>query len=82
MNTTAHLTDRQQDVLTRIALGRSHAVIAAELHLSTKTVDNHASAVYRALGITNVADATRAAIARELVTMPTMERDSVARERA
>lgn len=57
------LTDREREVLTLIARGRSNAQIAEELSISLKTVRNHASNIFNKL---QVADRAQAAIrARE-----------------
>jgi DNA-binding NarL/FixJ family response regulator len=57
------LTEREREILTLIARGRSNAQIAEELSISLKTVRNHASNVFNKL---QVADRTQAAIrARE-----------------
>lgn len=57
------LTEREREILSRIARGRSNAEIAEELTLSLKTVRNHASNIYNKL---QVADRTQAALrARE-----------------
>lgn len=46
-----HLTKRQREVLALIAEGRSNASIAAALHLTEKSVVNHISRLYDALGL-------------------------------
>jgi DNA-binding NarL/FixJ family response regulator len=57
------LTDREREVLSLIAQGRSNGQIAERLSLSLKTVRNHVSNV---LGKLQVADRAQAAIrARE-----------------
>lgn len=57
------LTEREREILTLIARGRSNAQIAEELTISLKTVRNHASNIYNKL---QVADRAQAAIrARE-----------------
>ncbi len=57
------LTEREREILSRIARGRSNAEIADELSISLKTVRNHASNIFNKL---QVADRTQAAIrARE-----------------
>ena len=57
------LTEREREILTLIARGRSNAEIADDLTLSLKTVRNHASNIYNKL---QVADRTQAALrARE-----------------
>ena len=53
------LTEREREVLALIAGGRSNAEISAELYLSLKTVQNHASNIFRKL---RVADRVQAAI--------------------
>jgi RNA polymerase sigma factor (sigma-70 family) len=57
------LTEREREILTLIARGKTNAEIAAELTISLKTVRNHVSNIYSKL---QVADRTQAAIrARE-----------------
>ena len=57
------LTEREEEILVRIARGSSNAEISAELFLSLKTVQNHVSNIFRKL---RVADRVQAAIrARE-----------------
>lgn len=51
------LTERERDVLHRIAAGRSNDEIAGELHVSNKTVRNAVSAIYAKLHATGRADA-------------------------
>lgn len=51
------LTDRERDILHRIAAGRSNDEIAGEVHLSSKTVRNAVSAIYAKLHATGRADA-------------------------
>lgn len=45
------LTEREREILELIARGRTNAQIAAELHLSVRTVRNYASAVFRKLQV-------------------------------
>ena len=45
------LTDREQDVLLRLARGRSNTEIARELFLSEATVKTHVAHVLRKLGL-------------------------------
>lgn len=57
------LTEREREILTLIARGRSNAEIAEELVISLKTVRNHASNIFNKLQVT---DRTQAALrARE-----------------
>jgi pimeloyl-ACP methyl ester carboxylesterase/DNA-binding CsgD family transcriptional regulator len=56
------LTDRQADVLRRVAHGRSDKQIARDLSLSPRTVEMHVAAALRALGCRTRAEATRCAV--------------------
>jgi DNA-binding NarL/FixJ family response regulator len=49
----SELSDREIEVLTLIANGKDNAVIAAELHISPKTVKNHISNILMKLQIDN-----------------------------
>ena len=51
------LTDRERDIVHRIASGRTNDEIAGELHVSNKTVRNAVSAIYAKLHATGRADA-------------------------
>jgi DNA-binding NarL/FixJ family response regulator len=51
------LTERERDVLELIAGGRNNAEIAAQLHLSTKTVRNHVSNIFHKLQVADRAQA-------------------------
>ncbi len=51
------LTEREADVLTRMADGRSNAEIAAECFLSEKTVKNHVNHIFAKLGARSRAEA-------------------------
>lgn len=51
------LTDREREILTLIAWGRSNREIAAELYLSLKTVRNHVSNIFGKLQVANRAEA-------------------------
>jgi DNA-binding CsgD family transcriptional regulator len=57
----AGLTARELEVLQLLADGRSNADIAAQLVLSTRTVDHHVSALLGKLGVERRGDAARAA---------------------
>lgn len=56
-NAFPDLTDRERDILHRIAAGRTNDEIAGELHVSNKTVRNAVSAIYAKLHATGRADA-------------------------
>ncbi|MFF3651793.1 response regulator [Streptomyces sp. NPDC002181] len=45
------LTNRERDVLERIAAGKSNAAIARELVLASKTISNRVSAIFGKLGV-------------------------------
>lgn len=62
------LTNRERDVLRRIAEGLRSREIADALHLSLKTVETHRSNLMNKLGIHNVANLVRFAIREGLVT--------------
>jgi ATP/maltotriose-dependent transcriptional regulator MalT len=47
----AQLTERELEVLGLIAAGLRNAEVAERLHVSTRTVDHHASAVFRKLDV-------------------------------
>jgi DNA-binding NarL/FixJ family response regulator len=65
----AALASREREVLQLLAEGHSMQAIAAQLHLSVKTVETHRRNLGRKLGVTNLADLTRYAI-REGLTSP------------
>jgi len=53
------LTTRERDVLNRVVTGKSNKLIAAELELSTKTVEVHRSHVMEKLKADSLADLIR-----------------------
>jgi DNA-binding CsgD family transcriptional regulator len=57
----ARLTAREVDVLRYMATGQTNAEIAANLYLSIKTVEHHASSIYQKLGVTSRREAIRSA---------------------
>ena len=61
------LTPREREVLRYIARGYTYKEIAAELHLSVKTVETHVSSVLRKLQLSNRRELTRWATDRRLV---------------
>ena len=56
-----HLTERQKDVLARLAQGAPIKRICRELNLSEGTVKTHVAAIYRAFGASNRTEALHAA---------------------
>lgn len=67
MNENPPLTDREFQVLQRIATGHTITKIAETLCLSAKTVSTHKMRIMRKLGIDNNADLIRHAIRHGLV---------------
>jgi two-component system response regulator DesR len=57
----APLTEREREVLVLIASGATNREIAERLFLSPHTVKEHASSLYRKLGVKNRAEAARRA---------------------
>jgi DNA-binding NarL/FixJ family response regulator len=53
----ADLTPREREILRFLADGRTNAAIAAQLHLSPKTVRNHVSSIFAKLHVTGRAEA-------------------------
>ena len=62
----ANLTSRQAEVLRLLAAGLSNRQIAAELYLSTATVERHLATIYRNLGLSGRVEAARFALANGL----------------
>lgn len=63
----AGLTEREVEVLRLIAAGLTNNEIAAELHLSAKTVSRHLSNIFTKIGVTSRVGATAFAFEHELV---------------
>jgi DNA-binding NarL/FixJ family response regulator len=63
----AGLTDRQKEILQRVASGRTSKEIAAELEVSVKTVEFHRSRLMEKLGVHSTAELTRRAIEDGLI---------------
>jgi DNA-binding NarL/FixJ family response regulator len=59
---TQSITEREREVLTRIALGNSNKLIARDLGVSPKTVEKHRSNLMRKLQLHNAAAITMFAI--------------------
>ncbi|MGH8863701.1 MAG: response regulator [Burkholderiales bacterium] len=66
------VTDREREVLAKIASGRSNKAIASELSLSVKTVEKHRANLMRKLGLRNSAEVTMFAIRHGLVSANTV----------
>ena len=50
------LTDREEDVLATVAIGRTNAEIADDLHISLSTVKTHLASIMTKLGARNRVD--------------------------
>ena len=50
------LTEREQEVMLRVAAGKLNKVIADELHVSVRTVEVHRARVYAKLGVRSAAE--------------------------
>ncbi len=64
----ANLTQRETDILSLLAEGRSNRDISRNLYLSEKTVKAHLAAVFRKLGVSNRTQAAMAAVAMGIGT--------------
>ena len=63
----AELTARELDVLRLVVAGKRNSEIAAELVVSTRTIDHHVSAILRKLGVRTRGEAAAAAIDRRFL---------------
>jgi DNA-binding NarL/FixJ family response regulator len=61
------LTEREMDVLVRIAEGLSYKEIASDLHLSVKTVETYRARLAEKLGVTSKVEMARYAVRKGLV---------------
>ena len=60
----ASLTDRERDVMTRVAAGKLNKVIADELNVSVRTVEVHRARVFAKLGVRSAAEVATLLAAR------------------
>ena len=67
METNVRLTDRELEVLVRLARGCTYAQAAEELGMSAHTVASHVKNLYRKLGVHSAAAAVTRAIALGLM---------------
>jgi DNA-binding NarL/FixJ family response regulator len=61
------LSPRERQVVTLVATGRTNREVAAELHISDKTVARHLSNVFAKLGLSSRAAATAYAYEHDIV---------------
>ena len=59
----ASLTSRQREILEKVLAGSPSKIIAAELHISQRTVDNHRAAIMRKAGAKSLSALIRVALA-------------------
>jgi two-component system nitrate/nitrite response regulator NarL len=64
------LTGREQEILERVATGRSNKQIASEFWLSEQTIKYHLTNVYRKLGVSSRTEAARFAYDHGLAGSP------------
>jgi DNA-binding NarL/FixJ family response regulator len=76
------LSPRQREVLQLIAEGGSHKDIAANLHVSVKTVEFHKYQIMDILGLRTTAELARFAARHHLVSLETPERAPAPAQRA
>ena len=67
------VTDREREVLTRVALGQSNKLIARALGVSVKTIEKHRANLMRKLTLHNTAAVTRFAIRHGMLTASELE---------
>ncbi len=67
-NYVNQLTEREREILQLLAAGCDNRTIAAQLHLSEKTVGNRLSEIFQKLGVTNRTQAALVAVQRGLIT--------------
>lgn len=65
---SGELTPRQREIVRRITAGQQCKKIAAELGISTKTVEFHKASIARQLGVGSTAELTRWAITHGLAS--------------
>jgi len=77
---TQSITEREREVLTRIALGNSNKLIARDLGVSPKTVEKHRSNLMRKLQLHNAAAITMFAIRNGMTGISPLSGRFAARE--
>jgi len=63
------LTARERETLQLAAEGKTGAEIAARLHISQRTVENHRATLMRKLGLKNQSELVRYAVRRGLISL-------------
>ena len=62
-STLDDLTDRERDVLSLIAEGRSNRAIGKSLFLSSRAVERHVQGIFKKLGLSDTEDDNRRVLA-------------------
>ena len=62
------LSEREVEILKRLALGKTNSQVAEELYLSVRTVETHRSHIQQKLGLADRAELVRYALDRNLVS--------------
>jgi DNA-binding CsgD family transcriptional regulator len=62
-----HLSARERELVSLVARGRTNAQIAAQLHISARTVGSHLDRIRDKTGCRRRADLTRLALSARLV---------------
>lgn len=63
------LTDREEEILTKVAQGYRNKEIADDLHLSERTIKSHLTDVYNKLGVFTRAEAVAFALQNNLIEL-------------
>ena len=63
------LSDRETEILSRVAEGRSNAAIAGDLHISLSTIKFHLNNIYAKLGVTSRTKAVAVAVKRGVISI-------------
>ncbi len=62
---SAMLSEREKEVFDRLVMGKSNKIIASELNISERTVENHRASIRRKLGVRSLAELVQLAISAE-----------------
>lgn len=68
-DSSEELSDREKDVLKKVALGKTNKEVANELFISTHTVISHRKNITRKLGIKTISGLTVYAILNQLIKL-------------
>jgi DNA-binding NarL/FixJ family response regulator len=63
------LTKRENEILERVAFGKSNQEVADSLYISIKTVETHKTNILEKLGLRNTAELVRYAIKNNIITL-------------